>query len=536
MLKEITMKYFLFTVICAVGFMFMSCEKFLDKNPSEGGISKFSHVDQYDALLNNFRITRNRVEWSNAIMASDDFSLDPSYQINVGINSIQLVQQWEGYSSWNRNQYTTHLGASSSFVPFQSTYSSMYDFNFIINTVDQSDIAGSATVKTQVKGEAKFWRAFYHFLLAVEYCMHPSLQGGTTPGIGYRNSITPSNTGVESRNTVVYTFEQIVKDLEEAEQDLIAVGKVELNTLEPWRISATAVRAQLARTHLYLGNYEKAFTYARLAYDDYHFLYDMNDQSKFSLKNLAPVQTEVYNGSTYSVTPQYVAITDDNSPENPNSHSNFYYKEAYFRFVSQVGTIAKMPPSKELYDSYESQDLRKKIYLDNNLGINNTSWLPSRFKDQLMAKSYSKNAANRTSMGYILGVTVPEIILIMAECRARGFGSQEDASYLLQLLRSKRFPAGYTDQVAGSIQEVKAERRRELAMVFRWFDLKRYNALDDANIVIQKKARLDPYQVSSAVKTVKLLPNAEAYALPIFQTELELLKWPQNGPSGVQYE
>jgi starch-binding outer membrane protein, SusD/RagB family len=530
-MKKIFLIYILFISLTG-------CKKYLDKNPQEGGISKFSKVEQYDALLNQFRITRNRVEWSQAIMASDDCHYEAEWQTFGSAATLTSTQPWEAYSTWNQEQYKSQFGSASGFLPFQSTYNYTYDFNYIIETVDDPAISGSPLLKKQVKAEAKFWRGFYHFLLAVEHCMHPALNNGQYPGIGYRNSISPINTGVVERGTIKSTFDNIVKDIEEAAVALNEVGKSRLLTNEPWRISVPAAQAVLARVHLYLGNYTKAFDNAKNAYAAYSFLYDLNDQSRFAVVNIPsgvpPVpQTEVFNGVTYSVFPQYPLIADDQNQVSPTSNSSYWYKEAYFRFVSQLGAIQKMPPTQALYDSYNSQDLRKKVYYDNNNNINLTTWLPPRYMNQLISKSYMKNAASRTNAGYILGVTVPEIMLIMAECRARGAGDGENASIILKTLRSKRFPVGFADNIGGSLQEVKEERRRELAMLFRWHDLKRYNALDNANITVTKRGRIDPFSRNSDIVTFRLAPNAPAYALPILQSEVELLGWQQNEYSGV---
>lgn len=516
-----------------LAFSFTGCEKFLDQNPQEGGISKFTSADQYDGVLNNFRITRNRFEWTNAMMASDDCHFTPEWQTNVSASSLIYIQPYEAYCIWNEDQYKSQFGSGSGFIPFQSTYTYMYDFNYIIGTIDDPAISGSPSLKKKVKAEAKFWRAFYHFLLAVEYCQHPALANGQTPGIGYRDSYSTQTTGVEERKTVKYTFERIIADLEEAETALTEVGSTRLLTNEPWRISAPAVQAQLARTYLYLGEYTKAFDKAKKAYTAYNFLYDMNNSTLFALRNQGTAQTETYNGVTYTVQPLYPAITDDNSTTNAASNSNYYYKEAYFRFVSQTGAAIKLSATPELYNTYSAQDLRKRIYFDNNNNINNTTFLPARFGNSLMSKLYMKNAATRTQAGYILGVTVPEIMLIMAECTARGNGDGQNPSIILKQLRAKRFPTGYVDAIGGTLQDTKDERRRELAMIFRWYDLKRYNALDNANITITKVARRDPFNISSDILTYKLAPNGATYALPILQSEVELLKWEQNAYGGV---
>ena len=118
--------------------------------------------------------------------------------------------------------YESRTGAS---IPFTSTYGYMYTFNYIIESIDNPLISGSLLLKKQVKAEAKFWRALYHFLIAVEFCQHPALNNGNTPGIGYRNTISADNTGIEERKTVKFTFDNIIKDFDEAEKDLAEVGK-----------------------------------------------------------------------------------------------------------------------------------------------------------------------------------------------------------------------------------------------------------------------------------------------------------------------
>ena len=90
----------------------------------------------------------------------------------------------------------------------------------------------------------------------------------------------------------------------------------------------------LARVYLYLGNYQKAFENAKKAFAVYNFLYDLNNTTLFSMVNFGAVQTEVYNGVTYSAQPQYPAISADNNSSNPNGNSNYWYKKAYFRFSS----------------------------------------------------------------------------------------------------------------------------------------------------------------------------------------------------------
>jgi hypothetical protein len=527
--NKLEMKNKLFILVFA--FSIVGCQDFLDITPQEGGVAIFNDVSQFDALLNNIRVTRNRVEWSNAIVASDDCEFVPEWQNVVPATSLVNVQRWESYSTWNESYFQSQGGGSTGFTPFISTYSYMYLFNQIINTIDNLEVSGDANIKKKIKAEAKFFRALYHFLLAVEYCTHPSLNGGNNPGIGYRNSISTIESGVETRNTVKFTIDSVIKDLEEAKVELKDVGAVTLSINTPWRITVPATESLLARVYMYLGDYRKAFDNAKSAYNSNKFLYDLNNQTLFAQRNLT-VQNETFNGVAFSATPSFPAIAADQDANSPTSNSNLWYKESYFRFVSQASAQTKLVPTKELYESYESTDLRKRVYYDNNANIN-ASFLRPRYKDQLISKNYLKNATSTTNSGYLLGVTVPEIMLIMAECRARNLGDGENASIILKDLRKRRFPANYVDNISGSLEDVKLERRREMAMVMRWHDLKRYNALDNANITVSKSGRLDPLDFNSQIVTFKLTPNAPSYALPIIQREVDFLGWKQNEYGGI---
>jgi starch-binding outer membrane protein, SusD/RagB family len=524
-MKKYILAIFLFTIF--------GCSDFLDETPSEGGLVKFQNVGQFEAILNDLFITRNRIEWSSAILASDDCNFDPKWQVDGAAASLSTIQQFEGRSIWNEEILKSLGGGGSGFVPFISTYSNMYNLNYIITKVDDENIQGTKEKKEEVKAEAKFWRGFYHFLTAVEYCSHPALNGGNSLGIGYRNSVSSVNTGVESRQTVKFTLDNVIKDLEESKASLKQVGKTTFNINQPWRITSPAVEALLARVYLYMGDYPKAFANAKAAFDAHKFLYDLNNQTLFALSALTPAQTETFNGVAYSVTRQLPAIARDASTVDPASNSPFWYKESYFRACSQLAALSRMPPTKELYEMYDAQDLRKKVYYDLNSNILATSWLPARYKDQLLSISYMKNNTTQVQSGYILGVTVPEIMLIMAECRARNVGEGASASELLKQLRSKRFPANYVDNIGGTLEDVKNERRRELAMVMRWYDLKRYNALDNANITITKIGRVNPYDINSDIVTFQLAPNSPAYAIQLPQSEVELLGWQQNEFNGV---
>ena len=525
---KLTMKKIMFML--PILLLSFGCEEFLDKTPQEGGMIGFNNVSQFEAMLQEIRITRNRYEWSHAILGSDDCFYHPDfYTANPGTYQLR-----EAYNVWNETELKILQGSTNG---FQSPWTYMYTFNYITDKIDDPSIEGSPLLKKQVKAEAMFFRALYYFNMVVQYCMHPALNKGEYPGLAYKNSISTDPSTYKDRKTVKFTMDGILDDLYSAEKMLAEVGKSDFNIKQPWRVTVPTVQSLLARVELYNGNYQKAFEYAKKTYTVYSFLYDLNNTALFKMENRGTLQTETVNGVTYSCYSQSPTIaTNSSNTSDTESNSNYFYKEAYFRATCQLAALNKMPPSQELYNLYAANDLRKSIYYDNNMNISTSSLFKPSRKDELVSKAYMKNGTSTTGSGYILGVTVPEIMLIMAECRARGAGDGENAGVILKELRKKRFPTGFTDTIGGTLKEVKEERRRELAFVMRWYDLKRYNALDNDNITVSKLARKDVYQLNSELVTWKLAPNAPAYAMPIPQIEVDMLGWKQNEYGGVSFQ
>ncbi|MCT4623774.1 MAG: RagB/SusD family nutrient uptake outer membrane protein, partial [Schleiferiaceae bacterium] len=93
------------------------------------------------------------------------------------------------------------------------------------------------------------------------------------------------------------------------------------------------------------------------------------------------------------------------------------------------------------------------------------------------------------STGSPYGLTVPEMLMVRAECNARA-GNTALAMDDVNFLRKHRIAtAAYADLTAADATEalniVKEERRRELAFTgIRFSDIRRYNAYDNANISI----------------------------------------------------
>ncbi len=111
--------------------------------------------------------------------------------------------------------------------------------------------------------------------------------------------------------------------------------------------------------------------------------------------------------------------------------------------------------------------------------------------------------------GIYSGPTVPEMLLIKAECLARS-GDAAAATEVLNTLRIARFRAGDYEPLSvvdDVLPTVLDERRRELfGTGIRWFDLKRLNKEDRFAKTISREFRGATYTLE---------PNANKYVFPI---------------------
>ncbi|WP_343590945.1 RagB/SusD family nutrient uptake outer membrane protein [Flavobacterium sp.] len=165
------------------------------------------------------------------------------------------------------------------------------------------------------------------------------------------------------------------------------------------------------------------------------------------------------------------------------------------------------PLSTELLNSFGANDLRYNYYT-----APGTSFYPTYTGRGFGIYTYSY------TNGINIGVSVPEMYLIAAECYARSGKIAEAVNYL-NILRAKRFKSGTTYTVSATTNKealdlVLAERRKEfIGRGFRWFDQRRLN-LDP---VYQKT-----YTRVFKGQTYTLAPNSDGYVFPINQNYIDL--------------
>ncbi|MEO8253719.1 MAG: RagB/SusD family nutrient uptake outer membrane protein, partial [Flavobacterium sp.] len=229
--------------------------------------------------------------------------------------------------------------------------------------------------------------------------------------------------------------------------------------------------ALLARTYLYMGEYQLSLDNAQKALEMQSVLIDLK---AFTTGNDYPVLIE-----------------------NPEI---IFSKTLLFAYRG-------VPLSKDLVNSFESNDLRYNYYtMDGN-----------NFRPNFIGRGFAIANYSQTT-GINIGVSVPEMYLIAAECNAR-LGNTQKAVDNLNILRAKRYKetTAYEVSATNSTEALNlalVERQKELiGRGFRWFDQRRLN-LDPA---FQKT-----YTRVFKGQTYTLQPNSAGYVFPINQNYIDL--------------
>jgi hypothetical protein len=165
------------------------------------------------------------------------------------------------------------------------------------------------------------------------------------------------------------------------------------------------------------------------------------------------------------------------------------------------------PLSNNLLALFDTTDLRYQLFTADGANFPGKTF-PGR--------GYYRQKIN--SQGIYTGPCVPEMMLIKAECLARGGNAGAAMDEINELRRHRYKPEDYTPLQAAdantALHRVIDERRRELmGRGFRWFDQKRLNkeAAFAATITRTFKGQ-----------TYTLEPNANRYAFPIGNVYIKL--------------
>lgn len=388
------------------------------------------------------------------LLANADVEFPTTYQ-----NGVTTI--WANSYTWQEKIYDPSQGDPD----WIGLYKAIYYSNVILDGVMSSE-KGTEAEKKEIYAEAFVHRAFAYLQLVNTYGpqFDPSSANSekAVPLL-----LKPELFSSLDRNTVGQVYDQIISDLNSALANDIQ-DSPSFNVLP----SKRAVYALLARTYLLMGQYQLSLENAEKALQMQNGLID--------LKSFA---------SAYS----YPVLI-----QNP---------EIIFSKTLLL-SYNRAPLSNDLLNTFGSNDLRYDYYtIAGNIAISPT----------YSGRGFGIATYSFTN-GINIGVSVPEMYLIAAECYARAGQTQKAVDYL-NILRAKRYKANTTFQVSATtnteaLNLVLTERQKEfIGRGFRWFDQRRLN-LDPA---FQKT-----YTRIFKGTTYTLVPNSDGYVFPINQNYIDL--------------
>lgn len=489
-----------------------SCKKFLTES-SQDEIRPTTTTDLYSLLIGTAYPYKAKLDQYLDLL-TDDVQCNGLPRTSTGaIATGQATYLQSGSylfrfdpAMFDRNELT--LGGEQN--SWQNYFTFIAGCNLILDYVDK--VSGTDTEKKQLRGQAYFLRAFYYFRLANLYG-RPYDEPGSDPSVNLAVPILLSSKVSDERlhrNTVKEVYDQVEKDLLEAEQ--LLEGYTPGNI---YRVTQNAARAILSRFYLYKGGVDdlvKAAHYASLVIE-----------SRPSLTLLTAYFTTGNNFSTAGI--YDAGLSQEviwNYGLNPNTTVLVSSTSAYFASATQVANL--LPPfivSSDMLSQYERGadsahmgDLRY------------TAWF-IRYSYNGNILPYKVGKIDPSSVAGSNGIRTSEMYLNRAEAIIRlnlqgntSAGSLSSALSDINTLRIARYDTRNSTYTPVQITDAdalytyyKAERRREFFMEegHRWFDIRRWR------VPIHHKYS----DIADQVYETDLPAGSLLYALPIPYPALE---------------
>ena len=499
-----------YALMIAVATSSVACDEWLSEEPSKSTKKQLETTEQLDALLGNYSLYVQ--EQCTPVYGTDDWGIDPSFYTAKSGGVYNATSQLP-YILWADEV------DDSRYSVWQAEYPKIYYANVAIEQA--MGLKGSEEDKANLLAEGYFLRAYSMFNLAVAHTLYYTGNNGDELGLSLQTMTFEDS---HSRATLAATWAQIEGDLQEALKIKVPFNKGGRN--RTWRATTASVKAFAARYYLYRGDLTNAKYYAEEALKEYNTLGDYNTTMSYAGTKASYNINASTNPET--VTTLYPAGYDIRLSGAAN-FGVWFDKEGIYLARHCYSANWWFVPSQSLVDTYAidvpggdaQNDLRFRYYFVEDFSLRTCSKDPAfRWYGVMVHYMESLDA----------GPSVAEMLLIKAECEARS-GNSATAMQLVNTLRKARMEAGvYQDLTASSkddaIKKVLQERRREMFMSMRWYDLKRLNANDYAADDVTVVHEYFNYNAAAGTvladqpKTFTLEPNSRHYAIPIPKTEI----------------
>lgn len=426
-------RIYLYPIIFAMTLL-ASCESFLDVRPDNVDSVNPKTVADFEEMLNAAALLQS--DFLVADIMTDDFIISDA-SFNYGKATFYARTYLFSPEIWS---------AAEEDPIYAQSYKWILQMNIILESMEAAT-GGTPERKEIAIAQAKINRAYYYLQMANMY--GKDYQSATAASDLAVPLITKPDPALKpTRATVKEVYDQIVLDLTDAinTENLPNFG---VDIIHPGKAAAYAM---LARTYLFMSDYDNALKAADEALKIKNTVMDMNS---YSFVNAASPGLGI-----------------NNKPNNLLSHAqnpeallvrvceNIPYFKAFF---------GKPAASPELKTLFGSKDLRF-IY----------NFYPTGATSISQYVSFTNSSGNSV-MFFDYNIGVPEMMLTKAECLARK-GEIQPAMNLLNELRKYRFKPEDLTQLSSTDKDdalkiVLEERRRELFFKggVRLFDLKRLN-------------------------------------------------------------
>jgi len=446
------MKLNIFTILFLL--LFSSCDDFLEEKPKDRIIPQ--SVQDYDELFYGEAYMRNEPLVADYL----DLMTDDVKCVVTNSTSSWGADDREngyGYFAWQIDPELAISGARNNDKAWEWFYHSILMCNMTLN--DLPGVSGAEDDKEDLMAEAHFMRAWDYFMLVNIYGEpYNESTASTDLGVPF-NDVTGMEDKKFERSSVAFIYDSIEKDLEASIALFLSSNKEK----DHFRANLSAAYLLASRVALYKKNYKKAIELSNLGLAGKSTLYDLQSSSEDSFINYK-------------------------NPEILFSYGNYYVQFNILGYRS----ISYFPISDELASLFEANDLREKIFFDDNM--------PN--KSEQSTKTGIFGFAMRTA----------ELYLNRAEAYAEK-GEIDNAMKDVNELRKYRLSSNDITLSASTkeeaIQIVRDERRKELCFErHRWFDLRRWGRPSLTHIFIKDKK-------NNVVETYVLEKEDSAYTLSL---------------------
>jgi len=453
------MKKYSLIFLIVVSALFGSCidpDEFLDVKPTGTLIPQT--VEDFDKLME--APATSYTTWYNMTYMDPDTWMPGKNYNDLWRNN------WKRQYEWAEQQYTAEEDDSD----WVNRFTMIHVYNLVINEVDAAPLGKRTEAdRKRIKGEAYAQRALDFYLLVNEYAVHISSSTKDEPGIPMPLKV--DLTAQLPKSTVGEVYAQILKDLDQAE--ILLEDAPVYNEKANFRPGKAAMKALHALVNLSAGNFEAAKKFSNEALDLYDFVYDFT-----TINNKTP-------GDAWSGLDMF---DFDYSTDAKSVLWNRYHRWTYYDPAQLYH-----PDLAALFD--QTNDQRFVLFSSNH-----TYYGDDVSPNFAYARYYAETQA---------GITVPNLILVNAEAKARTGDGPGAIAALNKLLvkRIKNFtPLVYVDD-ATTLQIVKNERRKELmATGNNLIDLKRYHAYGES---------IPTFTREIDGQTYTLEPGSPKYIVPI---------------------